>query len=448
MTINLKSAQSPWSSLDGVEQLTLHPINQPFNKEVIIPGSKSVTNRAFILAGFSNGTSKLSGYLKSDDTYWCMETLKKLGATFEIVEDEIHITGIDSSELPDKEQVFIGSAGTTARFLPGILGTQEKSEITITSTEQLAVRPHQTLHEALKQLGVEVKYLEEEGQLPVTIKGTPQTGGKVSIAGNQSSQFISGLLMAAPLFNRPTEIELTTNIVQSAYVDITIEMMNQFGIKVDVSEDYKHMKVEQGQYKPATLPLEADLSTACYFMALAALNHSTIKINHLNMESHQPDLEVVDILERMGATVEKGSDYVMISGPEQLKGDLTIDMNACSDQALTIGTLAAFADGPITITGVEHIRHHECNRVSALTESLTQLGIEVIEHHDGWTITPGQIKAATLDTFDDHRVAMSLSLMGTKVDGIKLLDPSCVSKTCPNYFEMLKSLGISVEYNE
>lgn len=446
MTINLKSAQSPWSGLEGVEQLTLHPINQSFNKEVVIPGSKSVTNRAFILAGFSEGTSKLSGYLKSDDTYWCMETLKKLGATFEFVDDEIHVTGIDRSLLPDKQQVFIGSAGTTARFLPGILGTQEQSEITITSTEQLAVRPHQTLHEALKQLGVQVTYVEEEGQLPVTIKGTSKTGGKVSIAGNQSSQFISGLLMAAPLFNHPTEIELTTNIVQSAYVDITIEMMEQFGIQVNVSEDYKHMSVEQGKYQGATLPLEADLSTACYFMALAALNQSTIKINHLNLNSHQPDLEVVDILERMGATVEKGDDYVVITGPEQLQGNLTIDMNACSDQALTIGTLAAFADGPITITGVEHIRHHECNRVSALTESLTQLGVDIQEHQDGWTITPGDIKPATLDTYDDHRVAMSLSLIGTKVEGLSLLDPSCVSKTCPTYFEMLQNLGISIDY--
>ena len=141
MTINLKSAKSPWSSLDGVDQLSLHPIKKAFNKEVMIPGSKSVTNRAFILAGFSKGTSKLSGYLKSDDTYWCMETIKKLGATVEAVGDELHITGINRSELPEKQQVFIGSAGTTARFLPGILGTQEKSEITITSTEQLAGRP-------------------------------------------------------------------------------------------------------------------------------------------------------------------------------------------------------------------------------------------------------------------------------------------------------------------
>ncbi|UTI88605.1 3-phosphoshikimate 1-carboxyvinyltransferase [Mammaliicoccus sciuri] len=320
MTINLKSAKSPWSSLDGVDQLSLHPIKEAFNKEVMIPGSKSVTNRAFILAGFSKGTSKLSGYLKSDDTYWCMETIKKLGATVEAVGDELHITGINRSELPEKQQVFIGSAGTTARFLPGILGTQEKSEITITSTEQLAGRPHKTLHDALKQLGVQLTYLEKDGQLPVTIKGAPETGGKVSIAGNQSSQFISGLLMAAPLFNKPTEIELTTKIVQSAYVDITIEMMKQFGIHVDISDDYTHMKVEQGEYEAATLPLEADLSTACYFMALAALNKSTIKINHLNMESHQPDLEVVDILEKMGATVEKGPDYVVISGPEQLKG--------------------------------------------------------------------------------------------------------------------------------
>lgn len=447
MTINLKSAKSPWSSLDGVEKLSLHPTDQVFNKEIIIPGSKSVTNRAFILAGFSKGTSKLSGYLKSDDTYWCMETLKKLGATFEFEGDSINITGVDMESLPEEQTVFIGSAGTTARFLPGILGTQDKSEITITSTEQLAGRPHKTLHDALIQLGVEVSYIEEEGQLPVKIKGTPETGGKVMIAGDKSSQFISGLLLAAPLFNQPTEIELTTEIVQSAYVDITIELMEQFGISVEVSDDYKHMKVEKGSYQATNLPLEADLSTACYFMALAALKKSTIKINHLNLKTHQPDLEVVDILEKMGATVKKGEDYVVITGPEQLKGNLTIDMNACSDQALTIGTLAAFADGPITITGVEHIRNHECNRVEALTESLTKLGINIQEHQDGWTIQPGEIQSATLDTFDDHRVAMSLSLVGTKVDGITLLDPACVSKTCPTYFEMLKSLGMSIDYD-
>ncbi|GGI39171.1 3-phosphoshikimate 1-carboxyvinyltransferase [Mammaliicoccus stepanovicii] len=446
MTINLKSAKSPWSALDGVEKLTLHPVKQSFNKEVVIPGSKSVTNRAFILAAFSEGTSTLSGYLKSDDTYWCMETLKKLGATFEFNDTDIKVTGIEVNQLPSKQQVFIGSAGTTARFLPGILGTQDNSEIIMTSTEQLAVRPHKTLHDALTQLGVEVNYLEEHGQLPISIKGNTETGGKVSVAGNQSSQFISGLLMAAPLFNKPTEIELTTDIVQSAYVDITIDMMNQFGINVDVSSDYKQMKVEQGKYQAVNLPLEADLSTACYFMALAALTESTIKINHLNLNSHQPDLEVVDILEKMGAEVERGADYVVISGPKQLRGNLTIDMNACSDQALTIGTLATFADGPITITGVEHIRHHECNRVSALTESLSKLGIQIEEHQDGWTITPGKIKSGVLDTFDDHRIAMSLSLIGTKVDGITLLDPSCVSKTCPTYFEMLQSLGITIDY--
>lgn len=446
MTLNLKSAKSPWSSLDGVEKLTLHPIEKAFDKEVIIPGSKSVTNRAFILAGFSKGVSKLSGYLKSDDTYWCMNALEKLGATFEFEGESLIVYGIDVDDLPNHSHIFIGSAGTTARFLPGILSAQDKSEVTITSTEQLAIRPHQTLHEALTQLGADIHYLEKEGELPITIKGRAKTGGHVFIAGNQSSQFISGVLMAAPLYNTKTEITLTTDIVQSAYVDITLDLMEKFGVSVDVSSDYKVMKVEPQDYQGITLPLEADLSTACYFMALAALNQSTIKINHLNLDSHQPDLEVVDILERMGAKVKKEDDYVEVTGPKQLKGNLTIDMNACSDQALTIGTLAIFADGPITITGVEHIRHHECNRVSALTESLQKLGIKVSEHKDGWTIYPGEIKSATLDTFDDHRVAMSLSLVGTKVDGITLLDPACVSKTCPTYFEMLSNLGITIDY--
>ena len=440
-------ARSPWSQLNDIQSVSISPKPyQPIDGDIRIPGSKSFTNRALIMAALAKGTSTLSGILRSDDSYWCIDSLNKLGIETEIEGDVITVHGCNANWPNLQANLYIGAAGTTARFLPGALAVAKNGNWMVEASKRMSERPVEPLIQALTDLGANIDYLENEGFFPIQIKGEGLKGGAVSISGKISSQFISGLLLASPYAENEVTVTIPDTIVQHEYVRITLGLMEKFSVTVEASEHLNQLVVPQGEYIGQDLALEADASTASYFFALAALTNGRIRITNLTAETNQPDIHMLEIYEKMGCQVIKGDGYIELVGTEQLIGGFDISMKEMSDQTLTLAALAPFASGPITMRDVEHIRHHESDRISAICTELRKLGIKVEEFQDGLTVYPGSPQATTLTSYDDHRVAMSLALIGTAVPGIVIQDPGCVSKTCPTFFELLQQLGISVEY--
>ncbi|MEI5908857.1 3-phosphoshikimate 1-carboxyvinyltransferase [Bacillus spongiae] len=438
-----KNEGSNTRSIGEANTVIISPPKKRMNGTITIPGSKSLTNRALIISALAHGPSRLSGILNSDDSYWCIDSLRRLGIVIHQEEDTVLIEGKGGEWTSGN--LYIGSAGTIARFLPGALAISTKGKWAIEASEQMSNRPVAPVIEALNQLGAEIEYVKKQGHYPLALKGKGLKGGEVSLSGKVSSQFISGLLIAAPYAKSPITIRIPDYIVQHSYVTLTLQMMEQFGADVDYDHTLQEIKVNPSSYSPQQVTLEADASTACYFLALAALTNGRIRIDRLSYGTKQPDIQMVDILEKMGCKIRKGSSFIELQGAPQLKGGFELSMRELSDQTLTLAAIAPFADAPITIREVAHIRHHESNRITAICQSLTKLGIKVEEFEDGLKIYPGKPTPSLLDSYDDHRVAMSLALIGCRVEGIEIKNPGCVSKTCPNYFEMLANLGVRVK---
>jgi 3-phosphoshikimate 1-carboxyvinyltransferase len=445
----MSESRSEWAALAGVSSAIIQPLAQPVRGTVALPGSKSFTNRALIIAACAPGTSVVSGILRSDDSYWCMESLRQLGVAIEDVAGEedgeaLRITGTSVWAEPSKP-LYIGSAGTTGRFLTSVLALSARSPVTITASEQLSRRPMKTLFEALATLGARFTFLGENGCFPVRIDPWVPGEAVVSVSGGQSSQFISGLLMAAPLMDRPVEIRVVDQIVQADYVRITLEVLAAFGVQIEANEAFDRFFVQPSEFRPTRYAVEADASTATYFAALGALG-GEITISNLRLETTQPDIEFLQVLRRMGCEVVGTPAGVTVRGPAKLRGDFEIDMRAFSDSFLTLAAIAPFSDGQIDITGVAHIRHHESDRINVMARILATLEVPAEERTDGIRIFPGTPRFRRVPTHDDHRVAMSLAVLGLAGSGIEITDPGCVSKTCPNFFELITGLGASVQF--
>jgi 3-phosphoshikimate 1-carboxyvinyltransferase len=456
MSAQTPPVRSAWSSLKGVKLARVEAAKGPIRGSLAVPGSKSATNRALILAGAAGlgatgeRVSRVSGLLRSDDSYWCMEALHKLGAQME--DDGVNLTiGAPHEWACPAEPIFIGSAGTTGRFLTAVLALSTRLAVEIAASEQLSSRPMEPLFEALRSLGARFEYGEHRA-FPVTILPRRGGAGTVQISGSVSSQFISGLLMGTPLLGRPVEVLVTDRIVQADYVRITLAMMKSFGVEVEVSDEFDRFRVQPGSYQPTSYVVEADASTASYFLALAAVTGGDITLENLPSATLQPDIRFIQFLRQMGCRLEQEGSRMTIVGPARnalggrLRGGFTADMNACSDTALTLAAIAPFADAPIEIIGVEHIRRHESDRLRVMAASLCAAGVPVEERPDGLRIEPAQPRFARLDTHDDHRVAMSLTVLGVAGSGIELTDPGCVSKTCPDFFGMIEKLGAKVTF--
>lgn len=440
-------ARSPWSNLNDVQSVNISPKeNTSVDGDIRIPGSKSFTNRALIMAALAKGSSTLTGILRSDDSYWCIDTLNNLGIKTEVDGDVVTVHGCNSQWPVEQADLYIGAAGTIARFLPGVLAASKSGNWVVEASNRMSERPVEPLITALTDLGANITYLNKEGCFPIGIKAEGLKGGAVSISGSTSSQFVSGLLLASPYADNEVTITIPDTIVQHDYVRITLDLMEKFGVKVDYSDDLAQMNVPKASYIGRDLQLEADASTASYFFALAAVTNGRIRITNLTVDTDQPDIKMLDVYERMGCRVIRGKDYIELTGTPNLIGGFDISMKEMSDQTLTLAVLAPFASGPITMRDVEHIRHHESDRISAICTELRKMGIQVDEFQDGLTVYPGTPEASVLDSYDDHRVAMSLALIGAKVPGIVIQDPGCISKTCPSYFDLLQELGISIEY--
>ncbi|MFD0958116.1 3-phosphoshikimate 1-carboxyvinyltransferase [Paenibacillus chungangensis] len=439
-------ARSPWSVMDEAKEVLIGKSSAPIRGDIIVPGSKSLTNRALIMAALAEGTTRIEGLLRSDDSYWCIQSLKQLGIAVKVEGDTAMVEGCGSKWPHVSGEIYVGAAGTVARFLPAALAASMEGFWTLTGSKRMSERPIGPLLKALEEQGAGLTYGGAERCLPFTLQAHGLKGGNVTLPGSTSSQFISGLLLAAPYAAEPLVLHIEGEVVQREYVEMTLEMMLTFGISPEVSSDGSVIAVPKGTYRAQDIQLEPDVSTCGYFWSLAALTGGRIRTVGIHADStRQPDIMLLGVLERMGCTVIKGNGFVEVQGPERLEGGFELSMRECSDQTLTVAALAPFASGPISLKDVAHIRHHECDRIAVICTELRKLGLTVKEAEDGLTVYPGVPAPALLDSHDDHRMAMSLSLIGMMSGDIRISNPGCVSKTCPDYFDRLIGLGLDVQ---
>jgi 3-phosphoshikimate 1-carboxyvinyltransferase len=405
------------------------------------PGSKSVTNRSLLAAALAAGRSELTGVLFADDTEAMLDCVRALGATVSVDREACTATidGVGGSLDQPGGRFNARQSGTTARFIAASLALSAGPNI-LDADDAMRRRPMAPVFDALAALGASVEQLGEPGYLPVSITGpseVPASMPIVSLPGAASSQFASGLLLAAACMPAGLRIEITGEVVSRPYLDITVAVMRSFGANVTTPDD-RTFVVEAGGYIGGRHEIEPDASAASYFFAAAAICGGTVQVEGLGTDSMQGDIAFVDILERMGATVTREPDATSVTGGP-LHG-VEADFSQISDTAQTIAAVAAFANGPTVITGIGFIRRKETDRITGVVNELHRLGITATEDSDGFTIVPGPIRPATITTYDDHRMAMSFALIGLRVAGVSIADPGCVAKTFPTYFEELERI--------
>ena len=393
------------------------------------PRSKGTSNRALLIAGLAQGTSRLKNVLASDDTQRMIEGLRSFGA--EISESEsVTVKGVDGKPSKPPQPVFCGNSGTTARFLAPVAAMSAPA--TITGNERMKQRPIKDLADALNKLGASA---ETSGCPPVKISGTLK-GGSIEMNGSVSSQFVSALLMALPYAQKNSELAVK-NLTSKPFVDLTLSVMKDFGACAE-RDGYERFFVAKGRYAGRSYFAEGDAANANYFFAAAAATEGRVKVTGINPESKQGEIKFVDVLERMGCLVKKGNDWISVEG-NRLKG-VDADMNSMPDAVQTLAVVAAFASGRTTIKNVENLRIKETDRISATAAQLRKIGAEVQEFKDGLTITPGPARPASVQTYDDHRMAMSFSVAALKIPGTNIENPECAAKTFPDFFEVLETL--------
>lgn len=425
-----------------MESLTLQPINK-VNGEVNLPGSKSVSNRALLLAALAKGTTRLTNLLDSDDIRHMLNALSKLGVSYRLSDDRTvcEVEGLGRPfSVTESVELFLGNAGTAMRPLAAALCLGQ-GDYVLTGEPRMKERPIGHLVDALRQAGADIEYLESEHFPPLKIHGTGLQGGTVEIDGSISSQFLTAFLMAAPLAQDNVTIKIVGELVSKPYIDITLHIMAQFGVQV-INRDYQEFVVEAGQtyQAPGDFLVEGDASSASYFLAAAAIKGGQIKVTGIGKHSIQGDIQFADALEKMGAEIEWGADYVIARAGELNAVDM--DFNHIPDAAMTIATTALFAKGTTAIRNVYNWRVKETDRLAAMATELRKVGAEVEEGEDYLIVTPpAKLAHAAIDTYDDHRIAMCFSLVALSDTPVTINDPGCTSKTFPDYFDKLAALS-------
>lgn len=423
-----------------MKKIIIKPVTN-ISGEIEIPASKSYTNRALVIAAIVPGEVKIVNPLISDDTKAMVNCLKNLGIEIKEMENEIRVIG-NVGDIERKEyKLDAGLSGTTIRFILALCCVIPGVKI-IQGEESLNKRPIGELAGALKDLGAKIEYLDKPGYPPLKITSEKLTTHYTRLHGDISSQFFSALLMVAPLIGN-LEIDVMGNQISKPYIDMTIDLMNYFGVSV-INQDYKKYIIAQGQdYKQKDYIVEGDYSSAGYFLAIATLKKTTLKLKNLISDSRQADRNFLKILESIGSEIKfEGNDLI-------IKGDgvkpVNIDMENCPDQVQTMAVLLAFANGKSIITGVRSLRIKETERVLALQNELSKMGIKTESTVDSLTIYGGNPKGAAIDTYNDHRMAMAFSIAGTEIEGVTINDPEVVTKTFPNFWEKLKSIGVKID---
>ena len=426
--------------------IDLQPVTSPVCGVIRPPGSKSITNRAMVMAALVNGPLKMTGVLDSQDTRVMIESLRRLGFT---VDQDIEncvctVQGLGGRIPAESADLWLENSGTSIRFLTSVCALG-KGTYRLDGVERMRQRPIGDLVSALRPLGASIRFEQPKSECPpIVVDGGqgPLKGGATLIHGNISSQFLSSLLMAAPACGEPVHVTVEGDLVSKPYILMTLKMMQAFGASVQYPDDLSSLFIAPQPYVAGTYDIEPDASAASYFFGAAAVTGGTVTVTGLSRHALQGDVGFAEALEHMGCEVSWLHDRITVTG-RALHG-IDIDMNAISDTAQTLATVAVFADSPTTIRNVGHMRHKETDRIAAVVNELQRAGIHAEEMPDGLKVFPGTPHSAEIQTYDDHRMAMSFSLLGLKVPGIRILDPGCTSKTYPRYFEDLATLCATV----
>lgn len=414
--------------------------------DVTLPGSKSLSNRALLLATLAEGSTRVRNLLMSDDIAHMRAALGTLGVTLEVSDDgtEAIVTGqAGPIRTEDRSyRLYLGNAGTAIRPLTAAL-CLSRGVFELDGEPRMRERPIAHLVTALRDLGAQIEYLGRDGYPPLRVSGGALDGGMVSIPGNISSQFLTSLLMAAPLATNPTDIEVIGEQVSRPYIAITLDAMKRFGIEV-THHGFERFHVPTGRYaSPGDFLVEGDASSATYFLAAGAIAGGPVRVHGVGRDSVQGDVAFTRVLEAMGAEVESGEDWIEVRNPAGRLDPIDMDMNAIPDAAMTAAALALFADGTSTIRNVYNLRVKETDRLAALATELGKLGAKVEAGRDFLEITPpNSLRGASIDTYDDHRMAMSLSLAALGGVDVTIRNPECVSKTFPEYFDVFDSICV------
>ena len=419
-----------------MEALSIRPLAESFDVSLDLPGSKSITNRYLLLAALSSGTSTIARMLVADDIDAMLDCVASLGARVELSDSGTFATvkGTGGS-LSSAGRAFARQSGTTARFIAPVLALTA-GPWELDGAPQLRSRPMADLFSALAALGASITAERSADSLPAIIRG-PLSSGRTTVSGSVSSQFLSGLLLAAPLVRDGLEIEVTGSLVSRPYVEMTIATMRAFGAIVESDGDV--FAVAPTGYRAADLEVEPDASGASYFFGAAAALGGAVRVRGLGSLSLQGDTAFVDVLRRMGALVTKSESEIEVRGSGVLHG-IDVDMSELSDTVPTLAVVASFADSPTRIRGVGFIRNKESDRIGGVVRELRRCGISADEETDGLVVHPGAAHAALVNTYDDHRMAMAFSILGLATEGIEIDDPTCVGNTFPTYFDVLEEL--------
>jgi 3-phosphoshikimate 1-carboxyvinyltransferase len=423
-----------------LDPLPIEPFGRPVDATVVVPGSKSYTNRALVCAALGNGRSTISGALHSDDTDAMIGCLRSLGLNVEANDTTLAVDGLGTAFAADGARLDCRQSGTTARFVLPMVALG-RGLVVVDADAQMRQRPMADQIDALRHLGAVLRDSARSGHLPVEVVANGLGGGAVALPGDASSQFLSGLLLSGPLMANGLDVQITTELVSRSYVDLTIEVMRAFGATVREPDgaSANRFAVAAGAYTATTYAVEPDASAASYFYGLAAITGGRVVVPGLGRRSRQGDMALLDAFRRMGCTIELTEHQSVVAG--RARHGIEIDMRDSSDVASTLAVVAAFADSPTRVTGIGFIRHKETDRIVAVVTELQRCGIDAVEEDDGFLIRPGAaLRPAVVQTYRDHRMAMSFSLLGVMSPGIAIADPTCVNKTFPDFWDTLDAV--------
>jgi 3-phosphoshikimate 1-carboxyvinyltransferase len=421
-----------------IDAIELSPCG-PVRGTIRPPGSKSITNRALVCAALADGRSTLHGALDSEDTQVMVDSLQRLGITVR-ADRQRGTMAVDgcAGRIPSREaELFLANSGTSIRFLTALV-TLGHGRYRLDGVARMQQRPIADLLGALNQLGAVVRSAYNDGCPPVIAEADGLPGGVATVRGDISSQFLSGLLLAAPCAQQGVELIVEAELVSQPYVRLTLAVMRAFGVEVDDRDPGRFRVPASGHYRATDYAIEPDASAASYFWAAAAITGGRVTVQGLSSKALQGDVGFCDCLARMGCQVQDADGALTVSGGS-LQG-IDVNMNAISDTVQTLAAVALYADGPTTITGVGHIRHKETDRIGDLACELRKLGAEVDELADGLCITPRPLHGTVIETYNDHRMAMSLALVGLRTPGVTISNPACTAKTYPEFFADLARL--------
>lgn len=424
-----------------MKTISLQPLEKSVTKTISIPGSKSYTNRALLMASLTKNSVTIAHPLFSDDTKAMILCLQKLGIKIETTEKEIIVKGSINDIQDDTYELNVNLAATAIRFLLPLLAITPGTKI-IKGKDGLNKRPIGELVDGLKQLGANITYLEKEGHPPIKVLSSKLQSGTISMNGNVSSQFFSAIFMIAPLIGE-ININVMGEQVSKPYIGMTIDSMKQFGIEVE-NKKYKSYRIKKGQtYHAENYSVEGDFSSAGYFFAIAALTESKITLQNLNPQSVQADKKLLSVLEKMGSTISMKHNEIAIHG-NGVK-PVQIDMIDFPDQAQTVAVLAAFAKGETKLTGLQSLHVKETDRLQATEKELHRMGIKTESTYDSLIIYGGNPNGSTIETYGDQRMAMAFAVAGTKLQGITIENPNVVNKTFPTFWNALKQIGVQTK---